>query len=277
MASAVFPAVQQLKAGSPLAGPPKEMFTEVPEVSSSSASRRPSKPEALEPLVQALLDSSQDRDACLAACTALEAATARSHSLHRQVIAADGVEALIAAMAAHRGVSEIQLVACLALQHLAAAASCNGAARVAQAGGCEALLLAMAHDAQDPLLAQAAAHALELVAFGGPVPRQRAVDDGAVEALLSVMKVHRAASELQHAALASLQTIVERNPDCQQAERLVAADGIQRITTVLGEHKGDQQVQYWGRLLLHDMCTHNRDLRADALRKLHYQGIELEL
>merc|ERR1711924_578825 len=151
----------------------------------------------------------------------------------------------------------------------------SGAARIAEAGGCEALLRGVA--GPDPLLAQAAAHALELVAFGGPVSRERAVNDGAVEMLLSALKAHRSASELQEAVLAALQTVIEKNPDCQQIERLAAANGIPSIVTSLGEHKEDQKVQYWGRLLMQAICSESRDLRAEALRKLHYQGVELEL
>lgn len=254
----------------------KEVVTEVPEVVTSPSVGRRGDPEQL---VQSLLDSTQDRDGCLAACIALEAAAARSSALHRRILTSGGAEALVAAMAAHRGAADIQVVACHALQHLAAAASCNGAMTVAEAGGIEAMLLAAgsAH-AHDPLVIQAVAHALELVAFGGPLPRQRAVSNGAVEVLVSALKVHRGAVEdLQQAVLAALQTIVVRNPDCQQVERFAAADGIQRIVTCLGEHRADTQVQYWGRLLLHDVCTENRDLRTEALRKLHYQGVELEL
>merc|ERR1712139_477586 len=114
----------------------------------------------------------------------------------------------------------IQLIACHALQHLATAASCKGATSVAEAGGCEAMLVALgpAHS-QNALLAQAAAHALELVAFGGPSARERAVSSGALEVLLSVLKVHRSNADVQQAVLAALQTITERNPDCQQIER----------------------------------------------------------
>jgi len=229
-------------------------------------------------LVQALLESTQDRDGCMAACQAIEIATARSSTVHRRLLAAHGAEALVAAMSAHSDVAEIQLIACHALQHLATAASCGGAARVADAGGCEAMLLALgpAHS-QDPLLAQAAAHALELVAFGGPLPRGRAVSDGAVEVLLSALKAHRANAAVQLAVLAALQTVVERNPDCQQIDRVSKCNGINNIVSSLGEHKSDKQVQYWGRLLLQGICASNRDLRAEALRKLHYQGIELEL
>jgi len=245
---------------------------EVPEVAAvpSSGPRNEH-----EPLVQALIDSTQDGETCLAALVTLESATARSGTLHRRVLAAGGAEALVAAMTTHREVADIQLVACHAIQHLAAAASYGGAARVAEAGGCEVLLQAI--EGPDPLLAQAAAHALELVAFGGPLPRQRAVSDGAVEVLLSALKAHRSAAEMQEAVLAALQTVVEKKPDCQQIERLAAANGIPCIVTSLGEHKADQKVQYWGRLLMQLICSENRDLRAEALRKLHYQGIELEL
>lgn len=238
----------------------------------------PSKPKADAPDVISLRDSIQDRDECLAACTALEAATARSSALHRHVVSSGGVEALVEVMAAHRQDVDIQLAACHTLQHLAASAACHGAARVAEAGGCEGILLAMGSmHSQNTLLVQAAAQTLELVAFGGPSQRKRAVDAGAVEGLASVLKVHRSNADVQQAVLAALQTIVERDPDCQQIDRLAAADGISRIIASLGEHKADQQVQYWARLLLHDVCTENRELRTEALRKLHYQGIELEL
>jgi hypothetical protein len=115
------------------------------------------------------------------------------------------------------------------------------------------------------------------VAFGGPLSRQQAVNEGAVEVLLSALKAHRGAAEMQEAVLAALQTVIEKNPDCQQIERLAAANGIHAVVTSLGEHRSDQKVQYWGRLLMHSVCNENRDLRTEALRKLHYQGIELEL
>lgn len=253
---------------------------EVPEVAavSSSASPAASRSGAQsdpEPLVQELLDSTQDHDACLAACASLEAATARSSTLHRRVIAGGGVEALLAAMHGHREHPDIQLVACHALQHLAAAASCGGAARVAQAGGCAILLTAIA--GPDTLLAQAAAHTLELVTFGGPVPRQLAVSSGAVETLLSALKAHRSAPDMHEAVLAALQAVIEKDPDCQQIERLAAANGIPLIVSSLGENRSNQKVQYWGRLLMHAVCSENVNLKAETLRKLHYQGIELEL
>merc|ERR1719247_266325 len=164
----------------------------------------------------------------------------------------------------HSDAADIQLVACHVLQHLASTASCSGAARVAEAGGCKVLLLAIR--GPDPLLAQAAAHALELVAFGGPLPRQQAVSEGAVEVLLSALKAHRRAAEMQEAVLAALQTVIEKNPECEQIERLAAANGIHAVVTSLGEHRSDQKVQYWGRLLMHSVCNEHRDLRTEALR-----------
>jgi len=131
-------------------GKSQEAAVEVPEIAVVASSGTRSEPE---PLVQALIDSTEDPEACLSACATLEAATARSSILHRRVLAAGGAEALVTAMTAHREVADIQLVACHALQHLAATASCSGAARVAEAGGCRVLLVAIG--GPDPLLAQA--------------------------------------------------------------------------------------------------------------------------
>mmetsp|Transcript_68504 Transcript_68504/g.120016 ORF Transcript_68504/g.120016 Transcript_68504/m.120016 type:complete len:242 (-) Transcript_68504:76-801(-) len=231
-------------------------------------------------LVPALQIASRNRERCLVACVGLEIALRPSASqapLYQQALDAGSVEALIAAMTAQRGAAEVQMVACQALQHLAAAATEGGASRVAAAGGCRAVVIAMGAHAGDVLLLQAAAQALELIAFGGSVSRERAVEEGAVEALLSMLKAQRHVQPVQQAALAALQTLVEKHPDCHQVERVAAAGGIATIISTLGDNKTHKQIQYWGRMLLQILCNENRDLKSEAVRKLHYQGIEMDL
>jgi hypothetical protein len=234
-----------------------------------------------EPLVDALIDSMEDPKRCFDACIALEAATAKSSHIHARIVDAGGIEAIVDAMTpheTHETNAQIQLVACHTLQHLSSSSSYQGADKVAEAGGCKAIALALSGNyCGDPLLVQAAAHALEIIAFGGPRGRERTVRHGAIEALLAALKMHRTSVDVCQAGLAALQAIVEKDPDCQQAERFAKANGISNIVSTLGEHKSDKQVQYWGRLLLHSLCEDNRDLKAEAMRKLHYQGIDLTL
>lgn len=233
-----------------------------------------------ETLVQALLIAKRNSERCLVACIGLEMAlrpNASQAPMYQQALDAGSVEAVIAAMTAQRGVATVQMVACQALQHLAAATTDGGASRVAAAGGCRAVIVAMGAHSGDVLLLQAAAQTLELIAFGGSVSRQRAVEEGAVEALLGMLKAQRHVQPVQQAALAALQTLVERQPDCHQVERVAAASGIATIISTLGDHKTHKQIQYWGRMLLQSVCSQNRDLKAETVRKLHYQGIEMDL
>lgn len=257
-----------LEVGPPAPGYQRERSISDPKVKAASD---PDK------LVQALKVSAEQREACAEALAALEAAAARSQSAQCRMLTIGAAQVVVDAMRAHGGVVEVQLLSCLVLQHLASNISMGGALRISEARGCEAITIAMNANSGNALLAQAGAQTLELIAFASPETRQRAVEDGALEALLSVLKVHRHSVDAQQAALAALQTLVERNPDCQQVERVAAAEGIALIITTLSDHRAERQVQYWGRLLLQNICLGNRDLKAEAVRKLHYQGIEMEL
>lgn len=233
-----------------------------------------------DPLVEKLRESIEEgEEECLAACEALEAAAAKSCNIHRRILAAGGADVIVHAMHEYRdGDMKLQVAFCQTLQHLASATASMGATVVADAGACKAIANALSlWHSEDALVVQAAAHALELIAFGGPRSREHAVKDGALEALLGATKKHKSSAIVQQAVLAALQTLVENNPNCQQVERVAAANGIQIIVTILGDHNTDKQVQYWGRLLIQNICEDHKDLKAETLRKLHYQGIELEL
>lgn len=233
-----------------------------------------------DPLVEKLQASIEEgEEDCLVACEALEAVAAKSCNAHRRILAAGGADVIVKAMHEYRdGDMKLQVAFCQTLQHLASATASMGATVVADAGACKAIANALnIWHSDNALVVQAAAHALELIAFGGPRPREHAVKDGALEALLGATKKHKSSAIVQQAVLSALQTLVEKNPNCQQVERVTAANGIQIIVGILGEHKADKQVQYWGRLLIQNICEDHIDLKAETLRKLHYQGIELEL
>jgi len=230
----------------------------------------------LEKYVSSLFGAAlDDRDTCLEACAALEAATVRSVATHRRLLRADGAEAVAGAMSSFLEDAEVQLVACQVLQHLASSSSADGAGHVARSGGCAAIVAALDAHRADPLVLQAACHALELVAFGGVAARTLVVADGAAEALVRVLKEASGQAHALQAALAALQALIERNPECTQ--KVADAGGIAAIVNVLGSSKNDRQIQYWGRLLLQGLCTENRSLRTEAVRKLHYQGVDMEL
>eukprot|EP00747_Dinoflagellata_sp_TGD_P163566 gnl/TRDRNA2_/TRDRNA2_182350_c0_seq1.p1 gnl/TRDRNA2_/TRDRNA2_182350_c0~~gnl/TRDRNA2_/TRDRNA2_182350_c0_seq1.p1 ORF type:complete len:302 (+),score=69.92 gnl/TRDRNA2_/TRDRNA2_182350_c0_seq1:72-908(+) len=248
----------------------KPVASSAPLVAEGAAgSKNKLKPEEV---VRALHTSIKDRTACLQGCCTLEAETQRSSTCHKRVLSAGGAEALTSVMDTHKGDPEVQIMACRTLQHLAATAATNGAELIARAGGCQAIVAAMAAHPADALLQQVACHALELIAFGGSVPKARAVSDGAPEALVQTLKMHHAATAVLQAALAALQAMIEGI-----TESVSKAGGISAVTAALVEHKGDQQVQYWGRLLLQVACGENFDIRREVLRTLHYQGIEMDL
>lgn len=265
----------KVDAPAPPDGPPPEVVIKA----AAGAKNAEGELQKFENLVRCLKIARRNRERCLIACLNLEMAlrpTSSQQPLFAQALAAGSVEAIVEAMSAQRGAVEVQMVACQALQHVSAASADGGATRVAASGGCQAVVIAIGAHSTDVLLLQAAAQALELIAFGGSTSRERAVEDGAVEALLGVMKAHRHVQPVQQAALAALQTLVEKQPDCQQAERVAAAGGIAAVVTSLGDSKTNRQIQYWGRMLLQNLCAENRDLRAEAIRKLHYQGIEID-
>merc|ERR1712014_524657 len=168
---------------------------------------------------------------------------------------------------AHSKSLEIQMIACRALQHLST--SPEGAAQVAEAGGCKACVDIMSARPEDALVQQLACHALELIAFGGSEPRLRAISDGAAEVPVQVLKLHRASPLAQQAALAALQAILEEGGASQQI--VADAGGLQAAVNTVSDHKGDANIQYWGRLLIQSLCIGNNDLRAEASRKLHYK------
>jgi len=129
--------------------------------------------------------------------------------------------------------------------------------------------------ADDALVQQVACHALELIAFGGAVPCSRGVAEGVVGAVLRVLKTQRGKVGALRAALAALQAILSDGEGARQ--RVVTGGGLKAIVDILGDAKGDANIQYWGRLLLQSLCAENHDLRAEAARKLHWKGIELDL
>lgn len=232
------------------------------------------------PLVEKLREAIQEgEEECFAACEALEAAVAKSSNIHRRILVAGGADVIVHGMHEYRdGASKLQVAFCQALQHLASGTDSMGATVVADAGACKAIANALSlWHSDDALVVQAAAHALELIAFGGPRSREHAVKDGALEALLGATRKHKSSAFVQQAVLAALQTLIEKSPDCQQVERVAAANGIQIIVTILGDHKADRQVHYWGRLLIQMICQDHMDLKAETLRKLHYQGVEMEI
>merc|ERR1712176_673992 len=100
----------------------------------------------------------------------------------------------------------------------------------------------------------------ELVAFGSSEGRAAAVTDGAVEAEIKIIKTHRKSIDLLQAAIAALQALIE-DPDCQR--QISKAGGIAALVAALGEHRENQQIQYWGKLLLQGLANANSELRTE--------------
>jgi len=229
----------------------------------------------LEQAITFLQEDASSADRCVSCCAMLESATMRSAACHSGVLRAGAPRGFVRAMKEHLQNIEVQTLSLRAMQHLAAAVNLDGAKHISDAGGCAAAVAAMNAHPGHALVQQAACHALELIAFGGPEPRTRAVADGAVETTVRAMKAHKENSDIQHAALSTLQALVEESSDA--AKRFSDASGPAALVSSLVMHKKDAQVQYWASLLVRTLSEWSTDVRVDIQRKCHYQGIELDL
>eukprot|EP00404_Azadinium_spinosum_P061420 CAMPEP_0180716542 /NCGR_PEP_ID=MMETSP1038_2-20121128/13509_1 /TAXON_ID=632150 /ORGANISM="Azadinium spinosum, Strain 3D9" /LENGTH=239 /DNA_ID=CAMNT_0022748977 /DNA_START=66 /DNA_END=783 /DNA_ORIENTATION=+ len=203
--------------------------------------------EELQQVVRTLLAEVEDREGCLAACATLESATLEAAHATGESLRRDA-QALTSAMRQHPSDAEVQTTACRAIQHLAASTLAGAAVQLGDAGACNAIRAAMDALPSDALVQQAACHALELLAFGGEGPRSQAVADGAVEAGVRALKGHRNNGHTLQAATAALHAMIEDGPESVQ--RLTKAGGIAAIVSALSDCRDEQQLQYWGRLLL---------------------------
>lgn len=224
-------------------------------------------------VLSTLADAANDREAALEGLRVLEAATFKGSGQSR-VLSGDGVKGVTLVMTEHLTDAEVQVMACRVLQHLAAASSDGGLA-LAQAGACAAVRAAMDAHSGDPLVQQAACHATEVLAFGSPEVRSQAVSDGTGQAVMNAIKRHRANAFVQQAALPALHAMAEDGE--QLLEQVKKAGTIAAIVAALSDHKDDPQVQNWGQLALRGLCSQSDELRTEALRKCHWQGLELDL
>lgn len=227
-------------------------------------------------IIERLLTNSLSKEACVSDLTTLEAATLRNAVCHKSILSFGGAKAITTVMAEHIDDASIQTLACRILQHIAAADHIECAAQLASDGAIAAMRFAMGAHPNDALVQQVACHALELLAFASPDAKAQAVTDGAVEAVLGVLRTHRKNEHVVLGALAALQALVEDEPDSQQ--RLQRESGAPSIVAAMAEHRDLPQTIAWGRLLLQGLClAGDPELRAEVLRKCHYQGIDLEL
>lgn len=243
---------------------------DAPETAEHAADGRK---EAISQALQSLQTLTADRDSCIANCRMLENITLKSSGSQARLLKADGAKTLTMIMAAHLKDAEVQMVVCRTLQHLASAVSANGPGILAQAGACAAARCAMEAHENDADVQQAACHAIELMAFGGPEPRSQAIIDGCPEAILQALKKFRDKAFVIQACMASLQALIE-DVECQQ--RLVKAGALTVVITALGDCKDNAEVTYWGQLLINGLCNGNAELRQEAVRKCHFQKIELD-
>lgn len=197
----------------------------------------------------------------------------RSGNMQTKLMSGGGAKGLLDTMALRANVAAVQIPALKILQHLAA--SPEGADQLAELGACSACVAAMKAHKDDALLQQVACHALEILSFASDVARDKAVEDSAIEAALQVLKLHQKHAKVQQSALAALQAMVSQGAETQK--RMGDAGGIPATVATLSVHKTNQSVQYWGRLLLMALCSGNRDLRLETVRKLHWQGMEVDL
>mmetsp|Transcript_96583 Transcript_96583/g.171725 ORF Transcript_96583/g.171725 Transcript_96583/m.171725 type:complete len:253 (+) Transcript_96583:63-821(+) len=240
----------------------------VPPESPSAAGRGR---EDIEQVLQLLAEASTDREACLAGCRKLEVTTLKSTVSQSRVLSADGAKVLSLVMAAHLKDSEVQLTACQLMQHLAAASP--GPEKLAEAGACAAACRAMDAHAEEPILHRAACHVVELVAFGGEMPRSQAVTDGCTEAVLGALKKFKGNAAVQEACLGALQALAE---DSEGKERINEASGLGTVVSCLAERREDAQVLSWGQAIITELCRDNPELTQDAKRKCHYSGLQID-
>eukprot|EP00933_Yihiella_yeosuensis_P037163 TRINITY_DN31049_c0_g1_i1.p1 TRINITY_DN31049_c0_g1~~TRINITY_DN31049_c0_g1_i1.p1 ORF type:complete len:297 (-),score=88.05 TRINITY_DN31049_c0_g1_i1:89-913(-) len=232
----------------------------------------PSKRDDLEQVLKSL-EAEPDRESCLEGLRTLEAATLKSSSCHQRILKAEGAKVLVALMALYLQDSEVQIVASNILQHLASSATADGAVLIAQAGGCAAACSAMDSHPEVAAVQQAACHAVELIAFAGPELRAQVLADGCAEAVIQALKKFRGNSAVTQACLAALQPLAE-DKECQA--RLEKVGGMAAIISALADTKENAQVMYWGQIVMEGMCAGNSELRQEAIRKCHFQKIELE-
>eukprot|EP00440_Ansanella_granifera_P033135 gb/GFBE01035952.1/.p1 GENE.gb/GFBE01035952.1/~~gb/GFBE01035952.1/.p1 ORF type:complete len:256 (+),score=50.49 gb/GFBE01035952.1/:1-768(+) len=228
----------------------------------------------VEQVVQSLLESTSDREVCLGCCKVLEAATLRSTNCQRRVLSCKGPEALVATMSAHLQDAEVQMYACRTLQHLASLGASEGPLVLAKAGACKAASESMASHPADATVQQAACHAIELIAFGGAEPRAQAHVSGCAQAVLKGLQQFRKDAAVQEANLAALQALIHEEPECREA--VTKAGGLAAIIGALADHRDNAQVQYWGEVLLAGLCRDNAELRQEAMRKCHFQKLEID-
>eukprot|EP00929_Paragymnodinium_shiwhaense_P055562 TRINITY_DN27838_c0_g1_i1.p1 TRINITY_DN27838_c0_g1~~TRINITY_DN27838_c0_g1_i1.p1 ORF type:complete len:299 (-),score=105.05 TRINITY_DN27838_c0_g1_i1:106-1002(-) len=226
-----------------------------------------------EQVLEALSRGPLPESDCLQALEALELATMRSGNMQAKLLAGSGAKSLLETMTAQLANADVQVASLKTVQHLAA--SPEGADAMASLDACGTCVAAMKAHNEQALLQQVACHALEILAFASDSAKEKAVASSAVEAILQVLRYHKKHVKVQQAALAALQALVCGSPGTQK--RMADAGGIPAAVTTLVEHKKNQSVQYWGRLLLVALCAGNKELRLETVRKLHWQGMEIDL
>lgn len=228
--------------------------------------------------VRVLATPKVHKEDCFLALESLEAATMSSSACHRQVLNGKGAEAVVTTMKAQLAHAPLQATACRVLQHLSTDVACDASGCIARAGGLEAVVAAILAHPTDASVQQSGSHALELLVFGGAERQARAIELGAVEALVVALNNHRrglgAVEALVVAVLAALQSMLGGIPE--QGHRLKEAGTINAVVSAISDGKGDRQVQYWGRLLLQTLCSEH-GMKKDVTRALHWSGIDMEL
>ena len=163
----------------------------------------------------------------------------------RSIVAAGGIEAVVAAMNAHMGVADVQEYGCGALGVIAAMADENQV-KVAAAGGIEAVVAAMKAHRGVADVQKEGCLALTFIADAAENQAKVVAAAGGIEVVVAAMNAHRAVANVQESGCSALYVIA---PDAAAAwnwTKVAAMSGIEAVVVAMNAHRGVADVQGLG-------------------------------
>ena len=219
------------------------------------------------------LKNCAERDSCLSACELIEAVTFRSTTVQQRLVEMSGIEILLESMKKYLQDKELQIMFCRVLQHVASIAP----RELSNAGLCALLKETLEVHTSEAAVHQASWQVLELTVLMDEEARRLAIQDGYPELVVASLKKFRGPGDaaVQEACLAALQALLE-SATSELCQMVAKTGGIAAIIGALADHRDNSQMQYWGQIVLANLCCDNPELRTEAQRKCHWQKIEID-
>lgn len=165
-----------------------------------------------------------------------------------------GIEALVAAMNAHRQVQQVQECAVAALSNLSASNSDNQT-MIAKLGGIAVLIKAMQEHRAQPLVQQYGATALRNLTLHNADNKKAIAELSGIDALVAAMRTHPSVASVQQYAADALQNIALHN--AENKVRIQQEGGILVLINAMRSHPNEPRVQQYACFALANLSANN--------------------